>query len=106
MAFLDTFIETRNGGLAIECEKALEEVVQGVRRTGKIGKLSITLNVVPAGSGLDVDQVFIKDTVKAEVPQADKKLTLFFADDKGQLSKQDNRQTDMFHDQEVSHDRR
>lgn len=100
MAFLDTFVETRNGGLAIDCEKALEAVVQGVRKTGKTGTFKLELKVVPTGKGLDVDTIFIKDTIKAEVPEMDKKLSLFYADDKGQLSKRDPRQSDMFHDQE------
>lgn len=95
MAFIDTLIEMRNGGVAIECEKALEDVVQGVRKTGKNGKLTLVLTVRAADKGPDVDTVFLQDTVKADVPVADKKLTLFFADDKGQLSKQDKRQMSM-----------
>lgn len=93
----------RNGGVAIECEKALEEVVQGVRKTGKSGKLTLVLTVRAADKGPEVETVFLGDAVKAEVPQMDKKQTLFFATDKGQLTKQDPRQMDMYHDEEVTH---
>lgn len=95
MAFLDTLIEMRNGGVAIECEKALEEVSQGVRKTGKTGKLTLVLTVRAANKGSDVDAVFLADSVRADVPQLTKKETLFFVNEQGQLNRTDGRQMNM-----------
>ena len=95
MAFIDTFIAMRNGGAAIECEQALEQVVEAVRKTGKQGKLTLTILVKPADKGPDIDTIFLQDQVKADAPKPDKKLTLFFADPKNQLSRNDTRQFNM-----------
>jgi hypothetical protein len=40
--FIDTFIEHRNGGAAIDMQKRLEEVIKGVCETGLVGKLTLT----------------------------------------------------------------
>lgn len=95
MAFIDTLIELRNGGAAIELEQSLEEVVAAVRATGKSGKLSLTLSVKPANKGDEIDMVFLQDAIKADCPKPDKKQTVFFVADNNQLSRKDNRQMNM-----------
>jgi hypothetical protein len=95
MAFIDTLIAMRNGGAAIELEQALEEVVKAVRKTGKTGKLTLTVQVQPADKGPDIDTVFLQDKVKIDAPKPDKKLTLFFANESNQLTRNDTRQFNM-----------
>lgn len=95
MAFVDTLIEMRNGGAAIELENSLEEVVKAVRATGKAGKLTLVVAVKPADKGPDIDTVFLQDTIKVDAPKPDKKLTLFFANQANQLSRNDIRQMNM-----------
>lgn len=94
MAFIDNLIALRNGGAAIEMEKSLEEVVKAVRATGKNGKLTLVLTVKPADKGPDVETVFIQDVIKIDAPKPDKKLTLFFASENNQLSRNDIRQSE------------
>jgi hypothetical protein len=95
MAFIDTLIDLRNGGAAIELEAGLEQVVEAVRKTGKSGKLTLVLSVKPADKGPDIDTVFLQDVIKVDAPKPDKKLTLFFANALNQLSRRDNRQFNM-----------
>lgn len=78
--FIDTFIEHRNGGAAIDMQKRLEEVVKGVCETGQAGKLTLTLTVKPASKsrGGDVDAVTYADNIKAVVPSLASKETVFF----------------------------
>jgi hypothetical protein len=96
LSFNNTLVELRNGGVAIDMEKGLEQVVAAVRQTGKGGKLTMTLLVKPADKGPDIDTVFIVDQIKVEAPEADKKVTLFFANEANQLSRSDNRQSGLF----------
>jgi hypothetical protein len=95
MAFLETFIEVRNGGAAIEMQESLEKVIQAMRDTGKAGKVTLTLSVKPAMKGGDVDMVFLQDTIKADAPKPNKKETVFFVSPDNQLSRQDTRQLNM-----------
>lgn len=95
MAFIDTFIEMRNGGAAIEMQESLEKVIQAVRDTGKTGKITLALTVKPATKGDDVDMVFLQDTIKAECPKPNKKETVFFVGPDNSLSRQDQRQLSM-----------
>jgi hypothetical protein len=78
--FIDTFIEHRNGGAAIDMQKRLEEVIKGVCETGLAGKLTLTLTVKPASKsrGGDVDAVTFADTIKAAVPSLASKESVFF----------------------------
>jgi hypothetical protein len=95
MAFIDTFIEMRNGAAAIEMQTQLEKLIGAVRATRKAGKLTLTLAVKPATKGDDVDMVFVQDTIKADCPQPNKKETVFFVNPENQLSRQDQRQMNM-----------
>lgn len=95
MAFMDMFIEMRNGGAAIEMQKALEDVGAGVRKTGKPGKVTLTLTITPAEKGSEIDTVFLADTITTVIPKPDKKRTLFFINDDNQLTRHDTRQMNM-----------
>lgn len=95
MAFIDTLIEMRNGGVAIELEESLEQVIEAVRKTGKSGKLTLSLSVKPATKSDDIDMVFLTDAIKADCPKPDKKQTVFFVAENNQLSRKDNRQMNM-----------
>jgi hypothetical protein len=94
LAFIENLIEMRNGGVVIEMEKSIEDVVAAVRATGKAGKVTLQISVKPASKG-DVDTLFLQDTIKVDAPKPDKKLTLFFANEENQLSRHDTRQMNM-----------
>lgn len=77
-------VERVDGGAMIEsADDALRQVVSAVRRTGKKGKVSLTLDVSPNGEkGLEVT-----GTVKAAAPQLAFGKSFFFADDEGNLTR-------------------
>lgn len=92
-------IGLRAGGVAIEMENSLADVIKAVRATGKKGKLTLTLEILPADKSTPVETVFVRDRIKAEEPKPEKKLTLFFTSEEGQLSANDNRQMDLLSEQ-------
>jgi len=94
MAFLETFIEIRNGGAAIEMQDTLKKVIEAVRKTGKPGKVTIAVSIKPASQG-DVDMVFLQDTITATIPKPNKKETMFFVNEENELSRHDQRQMNM-----------
>lgn len=76
--------EQRRGLLHAELSDALADVVAGVMKHGKTGKLTITLTVKPEGD----EAVTIADTYAARVPTPPAKASIFFADEDGHLSRQ------------------
>ena len=105
MGIIDTLIGLRGGGAAIEMENGLADVIKAVRATGKKGKITLTLDVLPADKATPVETVFVRDRVKVEEPKAEKKLSLFFTTEEGQLTTNDTRQMDLLSDNtsEVRH---
>lgn len=95
MAFIETFIEIRNGGAAIEMEENLSKVIDAVKQTGKAGKLTLVLSIKPAQKGDDVEMVFLQDTIKADCPKPNRKDTMFFIGEDNTLSRRDQRQLNM-----------
>jgi hypothetical protein len=94
--FFESLIEHRNGGCAIDMQQAVEEVVKGVRETGKGGKVVLTLAIKPATKGAgEVDTVLMSDSIKVDVPKLAKKETVFFVNEDNGLSRQDQRQMHM-----------
>jgi hypothetical protein len=95
MAFMETFIEVRNGGAAIEMEEGLSKVIEAVQQTGKAGKLTLVLSIKPAQKGYGVEMVFLQDTIKVDCPKPNKKDTMFFIGENNTLSRRDQRQLNM-----------
>lgn len=96
MAFIDSLIGLRNGGVAIDMEEQLVRLIAAVRLTKKGGTLTLKLAVKPAIKGDDVDMVFVEDTISLNEPKLDKKPTRFFVDEKNNLTRNDTRQMDMY----------
>lgn len=65
----------------------LAELVQAVQSHDKPGRLTIVLNIEPAGSGARTVQVTEEHTVK--MPKARPSGSIMFVGDKGALSKTD-----------------
>jgi hypothetical protein len=84
--------EHRQGGLHSELSEKLAEVVAGVMEHGKAGSVSVTLNIKQAEMP---GAIVVTDDVKAKVPQADKPAALFYADERGNLSRRDPRQPEL-----------
>jgi hypothetical protein len=84
--------EQRQGGLHSELSELLAEVVHAVETHGKPGALTVTLQIKPAEMP---GAIIVLDDVKAKVPEADKGGSLFYPDDRGNLSRRDPRQPEL-----------
>lgn len=85
-------LEQRNGALHGELSDRLREVVEGVVQHGKAGALTLLVTVKPSGVGA---QFLVTDEVRVKVPEADRGASLFFADQRGNLSRSDPRQPEL-----------
>jgi hypothetical protein len=85
--------EARKGGLHTELSDELAELVHSCTETGKKGKLSLTVTVIPSK---DMDgTVAIVDDVKVTAPKPDARPSLFWADDSGNLSRTNPAQAEL-----------
>lgn len=84
--------EQRQGGLHGEVSDALAELVSKVAEHGKAGTLTLTVKVSPS----KVDgAVEVDDKLALKAPEPEKSAALFFADSRGNLSRQDPRQPEL-----------
>lgn len=86
--FADWIREQSAGRTHDELTEALAEVVAAVKDTGKKGSLTLTIQVAPFDKGMTAALV-VTDAVKKNVPQHDRRKTVFYADDAGNLTKDD-----------------
>lgn len=85
-------LEQRNGGLHGELSDALRELVEAVAQHGKAGSLTLTVKVSPTKS---FGQFEVVDEVKAKLPEPERGGSLFFADDRGNLSRTNPHQPEL-----------
>jgi len=83
--------QLRRGAAVDEFTAELAELVQAVIYTGRKGTLTLKLEVEPSSS--DDQAVEITDEVTTRLPKPPRPSSLFFADDRGALSRHDRRQT-------------
>ena len=89
--FAQVIQELRRGLLHAELSDAFAEVVAGVMKHGKSGKLTITLTVKPEGD----DAITIADAYVPKVPTPPAKASIFFADETGLVTRQRLNQLEM-----------
>lgn len=83
--------EARRGLLHEELSDALADVVAGVMKHGKTGRLTLTLTIKPEGE----DAIAIADKYVASIPTPPAKPALYFADELGHMSRQRLNQLEM-----------
>lgn len=76
-----------------ECTEALAELVMAVKATGKPGKITVTLDLKFDSKMNCMD---IAPTVKAKVPQLDRRRTFMFPNNAGELLRDDPEQEELF----------
>jgi hypothetical protein len=89
--FTQFLLEQRRGALHEEISAELATVVAAVMEHGKAGKLTLTLNIKPAG----VEMVQIVDKLVGAPPVGEKAPSLFFVDSAGNLQRQNPRQDEL-----------
>ena len=89
--FADVLNSLRRGKTHREAGNLLQELIREVQATGRQGSLTLKLKVSRNKSGM----LEIDDTLSTVLPKPDRDSSLFFADDDGNLSKDDPRQPEI-----------
>ena len=89
--FPKSIFEIDNGATVAEFVAALHAVNAAVRDVGKGGEVTLTISVSPASKG-NTDVVMVKSKVKAKLPEASRRQTVFYLDDDNQLVRNDPKQ--------------
>ena len=74
--------EMRKGGLHTEMGDELAELTKRVMATGKVGSITLTLQVKPMDDGTTVK---VTDKITVKTPRFDTAATVFFPDEQGNL---------------------
>jgi len=86
MSFAEVLMTLEGGGSVEEIHEKLRLVTNAVRETGNAGKLTISLEIKPAGKD-GGRQLIVKDNITATMPKVPKSVNLFYATDDGGLSR-------------------
>jgi hypothetical protein len=91
--FSQFMLEQRRGALHAELSDVLREVVAAVQDHGKAGSLTLTIDVKPGAKGTRT--LVVSDAIKTKIPQGERPSALFFADDAGNLHREDPTQPEL-----------
>lgn len=83
--------EQRRGALHQELSDMLADTVAAVTEHGKVGTVTLTLKIKPAGD--QMVQVF--DELKCKAPEGEKAPSIFYTDEQGNVSRTDPRQGEL-----------
>lgn len=89
---LKTFSELRRGGALVDLDEAMAAVVKAVVATGKVGRVTLNLDIRQLGKG---GALTVTDTISTKVPKLPVPDTVFFATEEGELVKEDPKQIKM-----------
>lgn len=87
--FADWLREQSKGASHDELSDALHSLVESVLDTGRKGTLQYTIMVDPKGAG---GALVVTDQIKLRPPERDRDGSIFWADDDGNLRRQDPKQ--------------
>lgn len=83
----------------VEAAETLRKVIEAVKATGKVGSITIRLDVKPA-DGLS-DAVVVYDRIAQKVPEKTREGSMAFITKDGDLSRSDPSQMPLFEDEDV-----
>lgn len=85
--FADFLREQSAGKTHDDLTTGLAEVVAAVKDTGKKGTITLTITVAPLDK--NGNALTVTDSIKKAVPQHDRRKSIFYADNSGNLTKDD-----------------
>lgn len=88
--FADWLREQSKGKTHDELSDALHDLIAKVRDTGKKGTLALVVTVSPLKD--DIDVLVVSDEIKLKLPEHDRKASMFYPDEHGNLSRTDPHQ--------------
>lgn len=91
---LQFLMRLQGGQFLHELQGALEEVVQGVIQTGKLGAVEVKIHVQPVDKAPNA--VFFKTELKDKVPKPASAADILFVGERGALHENNPRQRDIF----------
>lgn len=83
----------------VEAAETLRKVIEAVKATGKVGSITIRLDVKPA-DGLS-DAVVVYDRIAQKVPEKTREGSMAFITKDGDLSRSDPSQMPLFEDEDI-----
>lgn len=92
--FTNTLAGVRKGGLIDELTEKLAELTKAVRKAGRGGRLTLTLDLKPATVGDDC-ALIIEDDVAIKLPKPQRARTIMFSTEDGALLRKDPRQQEL-----------
>lgn len=88
--FADFLREQGKGQLHEELTDEMHALVAAINETGKKGVLQITLTFEP--NKKNPDMLMVTDDVRSKAPQPDKRASVFYTDDHGNVTRSDPNQ--------------
>lgn len=88
--FADWLREQSSGKTHDELSEALHTLIAKVLDTGKKGSLTLTVSLAPLKD--DIEVLIVSDEIKLKLPEHDRKASMFYPDDMGNLSRTDPNQ--------------
>lgn len=92
--FSSWLIEQSSGRTEAELTDGLRDLVHRVQDTGKKGSLTLVVTVEPMKD--NVTMLMVSDEIKLKLPEHDRKASLFWSDDDGNLLRNDPNQRSLF----------
>lgn len=92
--FAEWLNDQHQGATHHELSEALNELVEAVQETGKVGSLTLTVKVKPAARG-SVRRVLVSDDIKLRKPEGERAESIYFVDDDHNLSRRDPDQPEL-----------
>lgn len=90
--FADFLIEQAAGRTHHELGEGLHDLISRVRDTGKKGTITLCVTVAPMKDNVDV--LVVSDEIKLKLPEHNRKDSIFYPDENGNLTRRDPRQLD------------
>jgi hypothetical protein len=84
--FAEWLHEQRNGHTHNELSDAFNDLIEAVQETGKVGSITFTVKIKPAGHG-DHSTVVVSDDINVKLPKGERPEAIFFVDDDHNLQR-------------------
>lgn len=91
LTITEALMSLNDGGAMEELATELKSCVAAVTTTGKKGKVTLTLEVIPNGQ----QAVTVTDKIAVTLPKPDAVATMFYVTDDAGLSRRDPRQPEL-----------
>src|ERR1700683_3020226 len=80
------FLQDMNGGVShTDLSQALNDLVTAVATYGKVGQLTYTVKIRPAGRSAST--VFVSDEIKLKTPEGERPESVFFVSSDGNVTR-------------------